>query len=443
MNTMIDLTNFFSLTVLMHFVRMFVVFNVAHVTLKDKYNSFVTFISVIVTGLTCSCISLAISRPNLEIIYMLVIYTILALVLHLVTEGPFISKIFCSIIGIANTCLSNLCFAVFAKPVLGEDVSILFSYEVPLIYYLCMVLFNLAFSYIFIFIIVLLSKKRENSSKYKLRHALFFIFPISHIFTAIPVAKTLLNSTNSDFLEFINIFFTFQCLLLDTILIFVIDYLDKVENEKVQKEREFLVNTMTLEQVEMFKEEKQEFRKIKHDFSNIIATAKGFIEIGKPEKALSILSDTDEHLMGLAGFSACANETLNTVLYIKLKQANKKGVELSSEIDEQNGILIDDYDLCRLLHNLLDNCINAAANSIDKLCKISIEITDALITATTENSYNSSKSSEQNDDKSSEHGNGIGIIKNIAKKYNGSLNVEKSNNIWITTVVLENRKFEK
>ncbi len=443
MNTMIDLTNFFSLTVLMHFVRMFVVFNVAHVTLKDKYNSFVTFISVIVTGLTCSCISLAISRPNLEIIYMLVIYTILALVLHLVTEGPFISKIFCSIIGIANTCLSNLCFAVFAKPILGEDVSVLFSYEVPLIYFLCMVLFNLAFSYIFIFIIVLLSKKKKNSSKYKLRHALFFIFPITHIFTAIPVAKTLLNSTNSDFLEFINIFFTFQCLLLDTILIFVIDYLDKVENEKVQKEREFLVNTMTLEQVEMFKEEKQEFRKIKHDFSNIIATAKGFIEIGKPEKALSILSDTDEHLMGLAGFSACANETLNTVLYIKLKQANKNGVELSSEIDEQNGILIDDYDLCRLLHNLLDNCINAAANSVDKLCKISIEITDALITATTENSYNSSKNSEQSDDKSSEHGNGIGIIKNIAKKYNGSLNVEKSNNIWITTVVLENRKFEK
>lgn len=105
--------------------------------------------------------------------------------------------------------------------------------------------------------------------------------------------------------------------------------------------------------------------------------------------------------------------------------------------------MIDDYDLCRLLHNLLDNCINAAANSVDKLCKISIEITDALITATTENSYNSSKNSEQSDDKSSEHGNGIGIIKNIAKKYNGSLNVEKSNNIWITTVVLENRKFEK
>ncbi len=441
MNIMVDMTNFFSWTVILHFVRLFIVFNVAHVLLKDKYNSFVTFISVIGVGLTVSAICLLFDSKY-EMLYMFLVYLSVTIALHLVTEGSLPSKILCAVIGIANNALATLIFSAFAKVVWGEEAAVIFEYEVPLMYLLSMSLFSLAFSYIFVVIIALFSKKFKSIPKFNAKYIVMLIFPITHVFTAIPVAKSMLSASSSDLYDFINIFFTFQCIFMDVVLVFIIDYLDKIENEKAQKDRELLISTMALEQVEMFKTEKQEFRRIKHDYLNIIATAKGFIEIGKPEKALSILSGTDDNIMGLAGFSVCANETLNTVLYIKLKSAEKKNVTLTSEIDEQNAIHIDDYDLCRILHNLLDNCINAAANSSEKKCKIKVEITDSSIAITTENSYNALEKSVRKK-KSDEHGNGIGIIKNIVKKYHGEFGISQSDDTWTTTAVLENKRIEK
>ena len=84
----------------------------------------------------------------------------------------------------------------------------------------------------------------------------------------------------------------------------------------------------------LFKEEKQEFRKIKHDFANITTTAQGFIEIGKPEKALEILNRTNDDFSELAGFSLCINETINTIIYIKKNQAKKNNINLLAEINE-------------------------------------------------------------------------------------------------------------
>lgn len=47
----VDMTNFFSLTALMHFARHLSAYNIIHASLKDKKNSFVTFICVIGFGM--------------------------------------------------------------------------------------------------------------------------------------------------------------------------------------------------------------------------------------------------------------------------------------------------------------------------------------------------------------------------------------------------------
>lgn len=240
-------------------------------------------------------------------------------------------------------------------------------------------------------------------------------------------------------LDFSVIILTILSLILDFTIIFIADYFEKIEEENITKEHELVKNTMDYHQMLMMKQEKQEFRKIKHDFANIITTAKGFIEIGKPKKALSILSNTNEDLMGFAGFSVCSNETINTVLYIKQQQAEKNNIDLDIEIEESCAVRIDDYDLCRLLHNIIDNALNAvSALADDRYCKILIEINNEKLTIKTENKYKSSKA--KSNKKSDKHGNGTGIIKNIASKYNGKYTYNQINNVWNTETFLNNKK---
>ncbi len=444
MNATVDMTNFFSWTIILHIIRALTVFNIAHVTLKNKYNTAVTFFSLMTVGLTFSFLSLKITMYFLstlvELATMLMYYILMAVVLCFVTEGSIISKLSTSAAATITTTLSTAIFAFIADLLLDQDAQLILMYEVPLTYYLVQCLFIVSFQFIVVSLISAILKKRKSRKvQYKTRVTVLFLFPVTHIATVILITPTLLSVQSGNIInEIFNVFFIIICIVLDMLLVFAVDYIDRSEKDNIRKSNELLRAQLNMEQVEMYNEERKEFRKVKHDFSNIIATAKGFIEIGKPEKALKILSSADEHIMGLAGFSVCASETLNTVLYIKLKQAEKFGIKLQIEIDEENALLTDDYDLCRLFHNLLDNCINASSQTDAKYCKIKVGITTEKLTVETENSYKVSSSTAKKEN-SDEHGNGVEIIKSIVKKYNGTYTDEHANGIWKTLTVAENK----
>lgn len=140
-------------------------------------------------------------------------------------------------------------------------------------------------------------------------------------------------------------------------------------------------------------------------------------------------------MLGLAGFFICSNETLNTILYIKSREAENEGTKLNIQIKDEYAIMINDYDLCRLVSNIIDNSINATRNAKDKSqISISIEIDEKTLKINSKNKF----SNKTNDHKNREHGNGIGIIKEIASKYNGTYSYEHNDEIWNTQTVLNN-----
>lgn len=59
---MVDMTNFFSLTALVHFARHLSAYNIIHASLKDKKNSLVTFLCVMGFGMLWSVISLTLMK---------------------------------------------------------------------------------------------------------------------------------------------------------------------------------------------------------------------------------------------------------------------------------------------------------------------------------------------------------------------------------------------
>lgn len=449
----VDLTHFFPWTFLLHLVRALIAFNTSHIILKSKYNTPVTFFSIVGICMIYSGITINIPiTPGgyVEFIIAIVYYIVIFAVLCFVTKGNLFQKFLAALFSFVNYMLSTLFFAVTAALLFGKSaVSILSKREVPLLLLLSDVLFVFAFSFVLIALIKYIKTKTDKSFNCKKKYIWIFMFPITHIFSSWMLFYSffIISDPTYDFRDFNNLDFsiiilTILSLILDFTIIFIADYFEKIEEDNINKEREIIKNTMDYNQTLMLKHEKQEFRKIKHDFANIITTAKGFIEINKPEKALNILSNTNEDLMGLAGFSVCSNETINTVLYIKQQQAEKNSIKLNIEIEESCAVLVDDYDLCRLLHNIIDNALNAVSSFSDgKYCKVLIEINNEKLLIKTENKFDSSQS-KHNNKKSTERGNGTSIINNIVSKYSGKYVCNQLNSIWRAEVLLNNEKLQ-
>lgn len=444
MGPIIDLTHLFPWRILLLFCYSVAFFNIYRVILKDKFHPVLTFLTIFAARIITSVAFFALS--NINILGYPAFALLCFIIILLMTEGRIYDKILVIVttlisqfIGvIINASMRMILFKgkdyseIYGSQNLNLDHMVLFLSECVIV-----LIIGILFS-VFLKLYKRKRSKQRNSklliymSAYPITHILFILIPF--LFIPIELDHEYLSSGT-----YTALFVVFAItIIIDCAFPIIINHFEKIEEDNINKERKLVKNTMDYNQIMFLKEEKQEFRKIKHDFANIIATAKGFIEIGKPEKALAILSNTSEDLMGIAGFSVCSDETINTILYIKKQQAEKSNINIDIEIEENAAVLIDSYDLCRLMHNLLDNAINAVSYlDIGRFCKIFIEINNENVLIRTENKYSKSKRKITTD----EHGNGTGIIKSIASKYDGSYTCEHYDGIWYTETIISNKDF--
>lgn len=456
MYTLINMVDLFPFGIIKVFFSAFAVYNICYSLQKSKFNSVLTFLLIFSARVAAYSIhAIDITNSVYMLINLLLFYGIVFIILCITTTHNLRNKItlivFCLLSHFTITMISGLTdvlaaggdFNKYINPETGlVDERFTYAYT-----YIIHLIITVITSYLFSGILkILKNKNRTQNSKtlniltfFPVTHIIIFVFGIS--LAPVQTEAQYIFDKDTDKIIFI-IYSSLMIIILifDTLYSFIINRIEQIIEKNNKYEKELLKNTMDYHQMLMLKQEKQEFRKIKHDFANIITTAKGFIEIDKPEKALNILSNTNEDLIGLAGFSVCSNETINTVLYIKTAQAEKNNIDLNIEIEENAAVLIDDYDLCRLLHNLIDNTMNAVLQlDSDRYCKISIEIDSEQLLIKTENKFNNSDSKRKNK-KSSDHGNGTGIIKSIASKYNGKYTYNQTNNVWNTETFLINKK---
>lgn len=451
LETTVVLSDFFSWAILKHILRAVITYNICHTMLKDKYNTFVTFLSILTVGLAYTAATFQFydgMKFVYEVMCLFIYHALIFIVLVFTTEGKIFSKIAATSFSFLAYWISSMIPMLFFTLINEESMYLFTGNTLPLSVYLPLCTITFAFSFLFVIIINFVKLKSKKNFNYRAKYILFLFYPFTHCvsvaYIMLPYIMTLDEKTvalmNASENVAMSVLMNALMLIIDFFIFFFVDHFEKTEDENLQKEREILKLKTDSDYTVMLSEEKQEFRKLKHDFSNIIATAAGFIEIEKYDKAYNILKNTDMHLHGLAGFSLCSNETVNTVIYIKKQYAEQNGITMFVEINENYAVNIDDYDLCRLLHNIIDNCINAVSKlNSEKQFSVLININEDLIEIKTANKFNVNEKSVRQT-KSDEHGNGIKIAKEIASKYGGKYVSEHSEDTWFVSVFLSNKQ---
>lgn len=445
MGPIIDITNLFPYRIIILFAYSFACYNIAHSVLKDKFNSFITLIAIFIARILTSVAFF--NRESIDALGYPVFAILLFIILTFLTVGKRSYKIICLLFSFISQFLSTMLTAFMQVLVYqGAEYTEVFGTDNPNLYhlhiYLASAIIMVAVSFLFSSILKLFNSRKSSLSNKKIyayisflpfSHILIIVFPLLLVPTDYEVAHNFNTTTDLPIIIMIGIILLFDCTFP-----FVIDYFEKVEKQNIQNEKELIKNKLDYQQMQMLNDEKHEFRKLRHDYLNIISTAKGFIEIDKPEKALLLFQNISDDLTGLSGFSVCSNEAINTIFYTKIQQAKAANIKFTVNINENYAILINEYDLCRILCNLIDNALNAAKlSNLDKLCNFYLTINEDYLIIESKNNFTSAKQSKP--DKSALHGNGIGIIKEITSKYDGTYLAKQECNVWFTEVKLKNK----
>lgn len=207
------------------------------------------------------------------------------------------------------------------------------------------------------------------------------------------------------------------------------------ENEILKLQKEY--NKSFVESAER---EYQMIRELRHDSKENYHIIYDYINTGQTEKAKEYIRKINGDFSAKEIFIDTANHTFNAIVNSKFTVAKSRGIECTciASCDFKG---IDEYDLVRLLSNMIENAVTASNKSSSPKIELSIKEESSKYTFLLKNSIDSSILSVNPKLKTTKrdmknHGLGIGIIKNIASKYNGRCDFYEENGFFCCFVIL-------
>lgn len=443
--TVINIAVFWPWALVSQLIRVLFRFNIFHSVLKDKKSPYLTMglmflFDIPFIWLASFFVEHGILNEYIPFLFLMVSEV---LILHFFTEGKLFTKIFLEIlshilwtflnaIGVYLICLTND----------HEFENIMYGYEMYLYEFVTVHMSALGSSFVLAFIFRFIRSKLMQKFKYDAKYIFYILFPITHIMGIYLLCYTwqtvekLLEGVNFAQNEILIVIYAVICIVIDVAMIFLIDRQAKMEQENAEYEKMMMQNEIVYAQAQIISQEKLHVRKLKHDMANVISAAKGFIEMDNTEKALNVLQKASDDISSVNGIILCSNETINTIISMKKGRADTEGCVMNVNVDEECGINVDDYDLCRVLMNLIDNGLNAASVADDKALNIDISVSPETVLIKTSNAYVKKK----NIVSAPGHGYGTGIISEICRKYDGSYKKSEIDGIYYTETLLSNVK---
>lgn len=243
--------------------------------------------------------------------------------------------------------------------------------------------------------------------------------------------------TNIEFYEWLLWFLLF--ILVITAFLCYVKYRTISENAILAMMRNNLLETSYSEMHNIF----QDNAILCHDINKHFLILNKLLEIDKTEEAKDYLKNLNVTITKVSNFIWTDNKFVDMVLNTKLLEAEKLGISIEINADKIN-FSTNNYDLCLILGNLLDNAIEASS-----LCEknrwihISILRNKDIVNITITNSL-SKKPIEKNgklfttkkDNRS--HGIGLLSVRQLVEKNEGLFNYKFDNNQFEANVTLFN-----
>ena len=193
-------------------------------------------------------------------------------------------------------------------------------------------------------------------------------------------------------------------------------------------------NEMLIEAMDQLDDLNLQLRKQRHDFLNHLQVVYSLVDMKENDEAIKYIETVYGQMHRLSAGMKTDIPAVNALLQAKLAQAEEKGVKLTLDVTTQlSDLPMNDWELCRVLGNLMDNGMDAMDGMPDAEMKVEIfedlkqygfrisnngpEIPESIQAHIFQTGFTT---------KSAGHGLGLSIVKEIMEDCGGSIYV-KSN----------------
>ncbi len=191
----------------------------------------------------------------------------------------------------------------------------------------------------------------------------------------------------------------------------------------------------------MMAEQYRQSERLRHDMKNHIIALSALSRHKKWEKIDDYLKKMEGIVLDTGG-DLTGNKTVDALLYQKRKQAEEEKIKWECDVQMPKTCCINEFDLCVLLGNILDNALEACGRMQQEECrfiKIQAKAVKKCFLIEVKNSMDrTEKFTEGYTHKGDlqEHGIGLLNVGDVVQGYHGVMNVEAKNGIFVISILV-------
>ena len=279
-----------------------------------------------------------------------------------------------------------------------------------------------------------LSKRYGSQGKWGGKYSILYIFPLTFMYF---VMQTIINVVYNP-VKVVNHRLNYSTTTKqDVEILFVIGislvsiYVILYAYEKIMRQIKIQNRMSTLEaytemQKQYISEAKQKYENTKsfrHDMNNHMITLAGLLKNNENQKATEYLKRFSKEVTELSFDVVTGNAVIDVLLKEKLSFAKGQGIKVVCDMQVPKGVPLDDFDLCIIIFNVLDNAIKGCEYADERFIDITCKKNKEFLIIDIMNSFNPVKY---------EKGLGVGLeaIKYVTEQYGGYLEISTENNVF-------------
>ena len=193
-----------------------------------------------------------------------------------------------------------------------------------------------------------------------------------------------------------------------------------------------------LQQLKMIQINNENISLIRHDIQNHLFMLKSLYEKGEIDSYQSYFDTLLSKINKKEEVCKSGNLVVDSIINYKLRNINN--INLYQDVCIPKKLEISDVDMTVVLGDLLDNAVRAVKESDRKELKINLKYKKGRLILQIENSYKNIVKSQGKlqTTKKEKQGHGIGLesVREVAERYNGILQIDYVDKMFIVVVIL-------
>ena len=194
-------------------------------------------------------------------------------------------------------------------------------------------------------------------------------------------------------------------------------------------------------QLDVARESEERVKALRHDIKHHIIELSAMAKKNNNNDMIKYLSSMKEFMLNPKEYSTTGNREIDGVLNYMLQKANSTLNQVDVQINIPEDLYFNNFNICVILGNLVDNAVREASKSEEKLLTIKMQIKQEVLLIFIENSYSGKILEKQNGLQTTQtelaiHGIGLENVKKVVLANGGEIKTDYTSDRFCVQVLL-------